>query len=80
VLAVLVNSKDGNLISFKVLINSEGNIVTEMSGIPINDLDKIFKDDELSLIKTIILLTQLKLEPIHEYLSEELSALNHKGN
>ena len=51
-----------------------------MSGIPINDLDKIFKDDELSLIKTIILLTQLKLEPIHEYLSEELSALNHKGN
>ena len=39
--------KEGNIISFKILVNSDGHVVTEMSGIPEKDLHKIFKDDEL---------------------------------
>ncbi len=69
--------KEGNIISFKILVNSEGHVVTEMSGIPEKDLHKAFKDDELSIIRNIVQLTKPKLEKMHEFLESELSALNH---
>ena len=69
--------KEGNIISFKILVNSEGHVVTEMSGIPEKDLHKAFKDDELSIIRNIVQLTKPKLEEMHEFLESELSALNH---
>tara|TARA_R110002012_G_scaffold58485_2_gene151831 strand:- start:657 stop:893 length:237 start_codon:yes stop_codon:yes gene_type:complete len=74
---VLVRFKEGNIISFKILVNSEGHVVTEMSGIPEKDLHKAFKDDELSIIRNIVQLTKPKLEEMHEFLESELSALNH---
>tara|TARA_R110002050_G_scaffold3047_2_gene16162 strand:- start:657 stop:893 length:237 start_codon:yes stop_codon:yes gene_type:complete len=74
---VLVRFKEGNIISFKILVNSEGHVVTEMSGIPEKDLHKAFKDDELSIIRNIVQLTKPKLEKMHEFLESELSALNH---
>lgn len=69
--------KEGNIISFKILVNSEGHVVTEISGIPEKDLHKAFKDDELSIIRNIVQLTKPKLEKMHEFLELELSALNH---
>ena len=69
--------KEGNIISFKILVNSEGHVVTEMSGIPEKDLHRVFKDDELSIIRNIVQLTKPKLEKMHEFLESELSALNH---
>tara|TARA_R110001606_G_scaffold348571_1_gene498138 strand:+ start:82 stop:309 length:228 start_codon:yes stop_codon:yes gene_type:complete len=72
-----VRFKEGNIISFKILVNSEGHVVTEMSGIPEKDLHKAFKDDELSIIRNIVQLTKPKLEEMHEFLESELSALNH---
>ena len=74
---VLVRFKEGNIISFKILVNSEGHVVTEMSGIPEKDLHKAFKDDELTIIRNIVQLTKPKLEKMHEFLESELSALNH---
>ena len=70
--------KEANIIGFKVLINCEGVVVTEMSGIPLSDLNKVFKGDELLIIRNIVQLTKQKLEPIHAYLEAELSALNHQ--
>lgn len=69
--------KEGNIISFKILVNSDGHVVTEMSGIPEKDLHRVFKDDELSIIRNIVQLTKPKLEEMHEFLESELSALNH---
>ena len=77
---VLVKSKEANVLGFKILINSDGHVVTEMSGIPEKDMHKAFKDDELELMRKIVLLTKPKLEEIHEFLESELSALNHVVN
>ena len=35
--------KEANLISFKVLINSKGQVVTELSGLPEEKIDQVFK-------------------------------------
>jgi pyoverdine/dityrosine biosynthesis protein Dit1 len=75
-----VKSKEANVLGFKILINSDGHVVTEMSGIPEKDMHKAFKDDELELMRKIVLLTKPKLEKIHEFLESELSALNHVVN
>ncbi len=75
-----MKSKEANVLGFKILINSDGHVVTEMSGIPEKDMHKAFKDDELELMRKIVLLTKPKLEKIHEFLESELSALNHVVN
>lgn len=75
-----MKSKEANVLGFKILINSDGHVVTEMSGIPEKDMHKAFKDDELELMRKIVLLTKPKLEEIHEFLESELSALNHVVN
>ena len=75
-----MKSKEANVLGFKILINSDGHVVTEMSGIPEKDMHKAFKDDELELMRKIGLLTKPKLEKIHEFLESELSALNHVVN
>ena len=72
-------TKEANIISFKILVNCEGIVVTEMSGIPVHELSKVFKDHELTTMRNIVNLTKPKLEEIHAYLEEELSALNHVG-
>ena len=72
-------TREANIISFKILVNCEGIVVTEMSGIPVHELSKVFKDHELTTMRNIVNLTKPKLEEIHAYLEEELSALNHVG-
>ena len=70
-------SKEANIISFKILVNCEGIVVTELSGIPEGDLNKVFSGDELLIIRNIVQLTKPKLEALHSFLEDELSALNH---
>mgnify|MGYP003643076943 CR=1 FL=1 len=69
--------KEANIIGFKVLINCEGVVVTEISGIPDADLPTVFKDQELLIMRNIVHLMKQKLEPLHAFLEEELAALNH---
>ena len=79
--AVLVKlfkkGKEANVLGFKILINCEGVVVTEMSGIPEGDLNKVFSGDELLTMRNIVQLTKPKLEALHSFLEDELSALNH---
>ena len=70
--------KEANIIGFKILINCEGVVVTEMSGIPESDLNQVFKGDELLIIRNIVQLMKPKLEVFHEFLENELNALNHQ--
>ena len=36
--------KEGNILSFKILLDTKGNLVTELSGIPETEIYKIFKE------------------------------------
>lgn len=73
------SSREANIIGFKVLVNCDGVIITEMSGISESDLSKVFKGIELSTLRSIVRLANQKLEGIHEFLEAELSALNHQS-
>ena len=74
----LFNKKtEANILGFKILVNDRGHVVTEMSGIAEKDLHLAFKDDELLMITNIVHLTKPKLEVLHKFLEDELTALNH---
>tara|TARA_B100000519_G_C14074592_1_gene358475 strand:+ start:230 stop:439 length:210 start_codon:yes stop_codon:yes gene_type:complete len=67
--------KEGNILSFRILINYNGDVVTELSGLPEDKIDEVFKDHDKVLIRKIIKEGRLKLETIHAYLENELEAL-----
>ena len=69
--------KEGNLISFKLLLDRRGIVVTELSGIPEKDLHKAFKGDDLVLMRALLRLCRDRLQPLHSELESELDALNH---
>ena len=69
--------KEANLISFKVLINSKGQVVTELSGLPEEKIDLVFKTKhDKTMMRKIIKESKVKLEKMHSYLEGELEALN----
>lgn len=68
-------NREGNLISFKVLLTAEGNLVTEISGIPLDKIDKVFSKEDRKIIKTLVEQAKIKLEPLHLHLQREIQAL-----
>lgn len=72
-----MKKEEGNLISFKLLLDRGGVVVTELSGIPDKELSKVFKGDDLVLMRTLLRLCNEKLQPLHRQLEEEIDALNH---
>ena len=68
---------EGNILSFKIMIDSKGTLVTELSQLPEEAVSKIFaEDDDKILIRKIIREGLLKLENLHGYLEKELQALH----
>ena len=68
--------KEGNILSFKIMIDSKGTLVTELSKLPEEAVSKIFaEDDDKILIRKVIREGLLKLENLHGYLEKELQAL-----
>ena len=70
-----MNSKVGNLLSFKILVDETGNIVTEISGLPLNKTKSIFKNNDLIIINKILSVARPKLEQLHNYIEDELDAI-----
>ena len=69
--------KEGNILSFKIMIDSTGTLVTELSQLPEEAVSKIFvEDDDKILIRKVIREGLLKLENLHGYLEKELQALH----
>lgn len=67
---------EGNILSFKIMIDSKGTLVTELSQLPEEAVSKIFAEDgDKILIRKIIREGLLKLENLHGYLEKELQAL-----
>jgi|TARA_A100000171_G_C2132459_1_gene147666 hypothetical protein len=72
-----VKYNEANIISFKVIIDSSGTIITELSSVPENHLSRVFKDNELNIMKKLVGLAKPKLEEMHSYLEKELKSLSH---
>ena len=68
---------EGNLISFKLLINLQGDLITEMSMLPKDKINKVFKKEDAPLIYKAISEAELKLEGLHKYLEDQICAFNN---
>ena len=70
--------KEANLISFKVIFDAKGKLVTETSSLPLDEASKLFKGYDLKIIETVIREGRQKMQDIHNKLESELDALNSK--
>ena len=66
---------EANIASFRILIDSRGNLVTEISGLPYDEISSIFKDEDAVLIRKIVRESRIKFTKLHNYLENELAAL-----
>jgi hypothetical protein len=67
-------SEEGNILSFRILIDPKGNLITELSGLPEVEAHKVFEGDELILIRKILKEGHLRLDGLHDKLEAELDA------
>ena len=66
--------REGNIISFRVYINSKGLMMTEYKYLPTEDVYKAFTEPEDSvLVQKILKETSIKLEGLHDHLESELA-------
>jgi hypothetical protein len=73
---VVSKSKEAKLIGFKILLNKSGKLTAEMSGLPLEDVDKAFKNHpNKHLYKTLIQLSSNRLVDLVEDLERHLSAI-----
>ena len=68
------HSTDGNILSFRILIDPKGNLITELSGLPEQEAHKVFEGDDLILIRKILKEGHLRLDSLHNKLEAELDA------
>ena len=64
------------MLSFHILFDTKGRLVTETSGLPIKEVNKVFKGTDLKIIETVIREARRKILNIHNELESELDALN----
>jgi hypothetical protein len=66
---------EGNVISFKVFIDSDGLLMTEYSKLPKDKLVQIFGGNDLCYIEKILNKVDPKFRNLHKELEEELEVL-----
>tara|TARA_A100000172_G_scaffold46373_1_gene28762 strand:- start:463 stop:672 length:210 start_codon:yes stop_codon:yes gene_type:complete len=66
---------EGNLISFKVFVDSKGNLMTEYSKLPIEKVSEVFDSSDTPFVQKILRELEPKLETLHSNLESELNAL-----
>jgi hypothetical protein len=69
---------EANLISFKVLLNRNNQLITEMSMLPEKHIDRLFHVDEAWIVRNVIKKSKDKLYIMHDYLQAELQALQER--
>lgn len=67
---------EGNIISFKVFVNSKGQVMSEYSKLPVDKVSSVFNESDTPLIKKILAEVEMKVGNLHEQLERELDALN----
>ena len=71
-----MKAKEANILSYRILFDTKGQLVTEVSGLPIEDANKVFKGTDLKIIQTIIREGRQRIFNIHNELEAELDSLN----
>ena len=73
-----MKAKEANILSYRILFDTKGQLVTEVSGLPIEEASKAFSGSDLKIIQTVIREGKQKMNNIHNHLESELDALNSK--
>jgi len=69
---------EATLLTFKIVLDVKGNIVSDLGGLPITDVDRVFRnEDDAYIIKKIIREGTIKLQGIHKYLEDEVTAIQY---
>lgn len=68
--------KEGNIISFKVFVDSKGLLMTEYSKVPNDKINKIFTSEDASYIEKILAKVDPQFRNMHKELEKELEGLN----
>tara|TARA_R100000406_G_scaffold11648_1_gene7551 strand:+ start:327 stop:545 length:219 start_codon:yes stop_codon:yes gene_type:complete len=69
---------EATLLTFKIVLDVKGNLVSDLGGLPIKDVDKVFRNsDDAYVIKKIIREGTIKLQGIHKYLEDEVTAIQY---
>ena len=70
-----MKATEANILSFHILLDTKGRLVTETSGLPLVEANKVFKGYDLKIVETIIREARQKILNIHNDLEAELDAL-----
>ena len=69
-----MKASEANLISWKLVIDSDNKLVTELSSFPENEIQRFQKEDRLVILKAIQE-AKIALEPLHKKIEVELDAV-----
>ena len=70
------NKEEGNLVSFKVFLARDGNIISEFKHLPLDKINAVFSNTEdVIVIEKIVKEGCKKLESLHDYLEREIQTL-----
>ena len=69
---------EATLLTFKIVLDVKGNLVSDLGGFLIKDVDRVFRNkDDAYIIKKLIREGTIKLEGIHRYLEDEINAIQY---
>jgi hypothetical protein len=66
------NKEEGNLVSFKVYLARDGNIISEFSHLPLEEINKLFPSDEAHVIRKVVQAGCASLEGLHRHIEREV--------
>jgi len=70
------NKEEGNLVSFRVFMARDGNIISEFKHLPLDKINNVFSNTEdVIVIEKIVKEGCKKLESLHDYLEREIQTL-----
>ena len=64
------NNQEANILSYRILFDTSGKLVREISGLPYEHADKVFSGHDLRVIQTII--REGRTKKHNEYLKNSL--------
>ena len=65
--------REGNIISFKVFVDSKGVLMTEYSELPYTQINKLFEGGDISVLNKILRELSPKFKNLHSDLEKELA-------
>ena len=71
------NNQEANILSYKILFDTSGKLVREISGLPYECADKVFSGHDLKVIQTIIREGRTKIDKIHHQIENEINAIKN---